>query len=310
MAQLLIQSLVHLGAIPPNQEFLKQEADIPAMRALANMQSRGKRLLPFVKEHKQVISMIAAPQDLPTMKVVQQQKRLRTTFSVPFAGTTVPSCSEIPAESRIIRTQVIGVCSGIASAAESVTEGVNNENTTKSTGVCTSQSDAGIHDIIDKSDVKRNIVFGVPWKPEEFVKEAWKVGHPCHLEMFLADELTASIERNIHEKPEVLAKERTATVRKWISWGVELQQQEDKLKSTMAANRKQILHPKRLCLFERILADIGHPDDKLVHDISNGFDLVGEFRLQTPSQRSSDRLTSLRKLCTVGRYEHERPCCV
>lgn len=44
----------------------------------------------------------------------------------------------------------------------------------------------------------------------------------------------------------------------------------------MTPNRKQVLQSKRLCLFGKVLADIGHPDEKLVEDISCGFDLVGK----------------------------------
>ena len=95
------------------------------------------------------------------------------------------------------------------------------------------------------------------------------------METFLADDLQTAIQKNIHESAEALAKERTATIRKWIAWAVKLQNQEDELKAAMTVNRRQVLQSKRLCLFEKVLAEISHPDDKLVQDMNNGFDLVG-----------------------------------
>lgn len=224
MAQLLMQTLVHLGAIPPNEDFLKQETDIPAMRALANMQSRGKRLLPFVKEHKQVISLTATPETLP-FACVQQHKRLKTSFAIPASATAVPDCTEIPADSKIIRTQIIGVNSGNASAAEILPCGTPNNNSLMDSvdSATTGATYSDVDHMIGKSGIQHNIVFGVPWQPKEFVREAWKVGHPSHLETFLADDLQTAIQKNINEKAETLAKERTATIRKWISWSVQLQ---------------------------------------------------------------------------------------
>ena len=100
---------------------------------------------------------------------------------------------------------------------------------------------------------------------------------PSSLEVLVPAELREAVHRNLHAAPDVLAKERAETIRKWIAWGNELQAEEDELKSSMSPHRSKILAGKRLKLFEKVLASTGHQDSNLVRDISQGFSLTGRL---------------------------------
>ena len=120
-------------------------------------------------------------------------------------------------------------------------------------------------------------MFGVYYSPSEFVEAALRVQHPSSLEVFVPAELRETVHRNLHTSPAVLAKERTETIRKWIAWGNELQDEEDELKAAMSPHRLRILAGKGLKLFEKVLASSGHQDSNLVRDSSQGFSLTGRL---------------------------------
>ena len=119
------------------------------------------------------------------------------------------------------------------------------------------------------------VVIGVYRTPDQFVAEAMKVGHPSLLSVLLPPELLEAVQA-IHRQGEGdVAKERTATLRKWLRWVSELSPAEDELKAGMPDFRREVLSSKRLLVFRRMLADIQHEDLSLVDNMAKGLDLTG-----------------------------------
>ena len=90
-------------------------------------------------------------------------------------------------------------------------------------------------------------------------------------------ELLAVVQRHHRVGEGCLARERTATLRKWLSWAQELGDQEEALKANLPSFRKEVLSSKRLLLFKRLLEEISHGDTDLVDHMVSGFDLTGKL---------------------------------
>ena len=121
------------------------------------------------------------------------------------------------------------------------------------------------------------IVFGVYHEPQDFVNQALRSKHPCHLDNLLPDELKASIKANMSKDAADIARERTATMRWFISMSNGLVDAEREFHESFSEHRRKVLEGKRLLLFKAILEEAGHADSNLVHDMSTGFDLVGKL---------------------------------
>ena len=92
---------------------------------------------------------------------------------------------------------------------------------------------------------------------------------------WLPPELLEAVQA-IHRRGEgAVARDRTAVLRMWLQWVVELAPEEEKLKSSMPKFRREVLQSKRLLVFRRMLEAISHEDTSLVDNMVSGFDLTG-----------------------------------
>ncbi|CAE7041545.1 unnamed protein product [Symbiodinium sp. CCMP2592] len=123
---------------------------------------------------------------------------------------------------------------------------------------------------------KGSITFGVYHEPEEFVARALSVQHPCHLESLLPSELVEAIRANHSKDVATLGRERTEMLKKWLARAEELETAESQLKGSFSSHRRQVLCNKRLLLMKEMLDSVGHEDEDLISDLSNGFDLTGD----------------------------------
>ena len=139
------------------------------------------------------------------------------------------------------------------------------------------QSPCGSDSLPTGCKLGSKVVFGVYHSPQEFVDQAIRSKHPCHLDNLLPEELRTAINKNMSEDQASLARERTATMRRFISMSNDLADAERKLKEGFSEHRRRVLDSKRLLLFKAVLGEIGHADENLTHDMSNGFDLVGKL---------------------------------
>ena len=132
-------------------------------------------------------------------------------------------------------------------------------------------------DIDDRTATFRSIV-GVPWSSEEFIHQAPKQSRrPHNIIEGVPDDIKKCINHRSLETSEAIARDRTSTMRKWMMELVSCMDEEKAYKEGMSPHRSKILSSKRWVLFRRMLLEANHDDDKLVDNIRDGFDLVGEI---------------------------------
>ena len=83
------------------------------------------------------------------------------------------------------------------------------------------------------------------------------------------------LQQNFSGDLHALVKERAAYLMKWTNRCKELEAEEKQLHNSLEPHLQQVLHGKRLLVFQEMLNDLGYPDDKLVQDICKGFQLSG-----------------------------------
>ena len=121
------------------------------------------------------------------------------------------------------------------------------------------------------------VLVGLHFSPDEFMQRALESRHPTFLDNLLPEELTQAVEYCANNSDVFVALGRTEEIKRWIQLAVNLKDQEFEAKKEMSSRRFEILKTKRLCLLQRLLNEISHPDENLVADIARGFDLVGEL---------------------------------
>ena len=134
-----------------------------------------------------------------------------------------------------------------------------------------------IHGLPDKGDVAFNeVVWGVPWSPEEFLSKALEAGHPRTLEAAIPHVLKEAILQHKSCTQEEIAKARAVFFAKWLKVAQDLQAEELKLKEGMSKERRRILQPKRLLVWRAMLKEADYPDTDVVDETIKGTELVGE----------------------------------
>ena len=157
-----------------------------------------------------------------------------------------------------------------------------------------------IHALPDKGGVAFNeVVWGLPWSPEEFLDKALESGHPRTVEAAIPQVLKDAILQHKTCDQGIIAKARAKFFAKWLKIAQDLKVDETKLKESMSTERRWILQPKRLLVWKAMLEEANYPDMDVVEETIRGTDLVGEapatgvfntrFR---PAKRTVDDLAS------------------
>ncbi|CAE7258535.1 unnamed protein product [Symbiodinium sp. CCMP2592] len=229
---------VKRGWQPPSQCFdaFDPRLQVPMSRALAGAQPPASKIPPLVPEHKQVVVLRHPPGlQLPC----QPMQRLTTDWLVP-QGCHAP-CACIPAKSQLLRHVPIGQSGG--------------DETVK----------VGLWEM----------AWGIPWDPEEFMKTANESSHPrtigSVLPQPLKDSLDALDEKNDAEVTELRAR----VIKEWVHLSVSLAQDEAKLKASMHPDVRAITEPKRILLWESLMAKYAYPDPGVSSLLKEGIPLVG-----------------------------------
>ena len=87
--------------------------------------------------------------------------------------------------------------------------------------------------------------FGIRWSPEEFVSQAIKVEHPCHMRQLLPAEVREVLESNFKEGSAAVCQHRTAKIREWIGLANSPVAKEEELHRQFSPNRRAVLKDKR-----------------------------------------------------------------
>ena len=94
------------------------------------------------------------------------------------------------------------------------------------------------------------VVWGLPWSPEEFLGKALESGHPRTVEAAIPQVLKDAILQHKTCDQGIIAKARAKFFAKWLKVAQDLKDDEAKLKESMSAERRRILQPKRLLVWE------------------------------------------------------------
>lgn len=209
------------------------------IRASAGNQPKASKLPPIVREHKTVV-VVKSPADLLTNLPVGVRERLKQPWHVPNScDTPVPS---VPCDAQLLRTTPL-------------------------------RSKGGIQQV--ESKFVTEVAWGIPFSPDEFMKEAALTGHPKSLKNLLPKVLEDAIDANLNNSSAALVASRAEWFKKWLVRIKELEENEKKFKSKLPEHLKNILGPKRLLAFKEMLEEQQYPDMGVFEEISEGTGLTG-----------------------------------
>ena len=253
-AGLVLDQLLALGGIAPAASLADRTGrDHRAAQAVLGHQAKSKRLPPLVKEFKDIFYMVCNPQQMPPNKVtVQTPIDAECDHNFPK--------SLIPAGSRIVRTQILGVKKTSAS-------NVSNDEQDD----IPLQEDCGDHGVSNQIKV----FMGVPWTPKEFIEQASNLQHPKHIVQSLDMFLKEVIYNNANTDFLHIGRDRINAMRKWTAKAKELEDVEKEVKAKLPEHCFEVLRHKRLSLFQDMLNDIGYDDKSIASEMCVGFKLAG-----------------------------------
>ena len=129
------------------------------------------------------------------------------------------------------------------------------------------------------NDVKVELVpVGIPREPDDFVKEAAKVGHPRFLPYSFSSPIDELIKDNLFHEERNTESVRVEFFNRWLARAKELNKVSVSGRGEMEDYAKTVLAGKRLQLMGEILQSLDYPNVKLVDDIKSGFRLAGWMR--------------------------------
>ena len=241
IATAFARSLMDKGWRPPvdSLDLDWNSVSFAKIRASVGDQPKASNLPPIVREHKYIL-LIKGPQESLNQVPVKPRERLKKPWVVPH---DCDSPNEfVPPEAQLLRLSPL-------------------------------RSKGGIHEV-DSSHIYEQ-AWGVPFTPDEFVKEAYVSGHPRNLKNLLPSPLEHAISLNINLPPGDLVSLRAAWFKKWIVRIEELESDERSLKASMPEHLRKILSPKRLLVFREMLAELDYPDQGVFDEIACGTGLAG-----------------------------------
>ena len=244
IAKAFTLALASDGWKPPTAtwEELKDNPSFAAMRAVAGRQPKASKTPPLVSEHRQVVSVLSH------VELVQNPPcpimgRIKTPWVVPQGFNN--TIEVVPADAQLLR-----VC-------QTRTMG-GKQNELKQ---------------IEKPLAK--LVWGIPWKPDEFVKQAVSKGHPRSFGSLLPEVLQDAVNTNLSLSSAEVAQMRSQWFKKWVHRAQSLSSQEAEFKKSLAPHLQHILQPKRLILLKEIIETEGHPDKGVFEELAFGTELTG-----------------------------------
>ena len=149
----------------------------------------------------------------------------------------------------------------------------------------------------------RQCIFGVPWKPHEFVQEAALRGFPNNFAEVVPDELEEAILNLATQPHHVIVKRRSDFFRRWLSKAADLHSQEEQLKASFDLPFASVVRSKRILLFEEMVREYSLADKDVASILKQGVDLAGKIPLSndlpksfSPPHLSLDELEELTPL--------------
>ena len=242
-----------------------------ALRENAQIQSKAKLPFKLVDEWKLIVYLVGPR---PILEILSSHKRLPQTWEVPADVRALPDLRSLPAGAQVLSRAQKG-------------------------GWLSPQLQQLVADHPDHTVLR----VGIPLSYLEFIREAARVGHPCH-KLSETRPLIEKICKELVSKPHGVKSHREEWLNKWEERAGALEEDESALKASMSKVRRGILAPKRLLLFKEILADLEYDDMEVVDEIICGGSLVGPVPVTDvldaklkPARISVEVLNELRDQC-------------
>ena len=144
------------------------------------------------------------------------------------------------------------------------------------------KQDCGEHLVIELCSggdgvMVEEMIFGIFWKPEQYIKEVAAVGHPQHLYAGLATKMKEAIFANVSLPYHKLVVLRCKWFGKYLQVARNLKCKEERILDATRKDTRLIMQTKRIALLQRIIEDGGYVDTTLPNDLGRGFNLVGKI---------------------------------
>lgn len=120
------------------------------------------------------------------------------------------------------------------------------------------------------TDGSCDFVFGVRWKPVEFLQQAVMAGHPFEQFSGLLPEVRTACEKLASMQSYEIVNLRCSKLGTWVRRMRALKLDEERLKASMPPGRAGILSSKRLLLMREIILDESYDDCTLADDLEMG----------------------------------------
>lgn len=230
----------------------------PLMRAqqaqiATGHQPHRKKLPPLVPDSDAVVTAC-----IPHPSVVD----------TPLLGKT---CEALHLHSTELQPLVIPPASRFLRSYCSTPESISRGEVSRDSEAASSVSGA------DLSGYPFRAIFGLPWKPGDFIQRTAKVGHPGAANIVIPEDFDIAIDRNIEWSDEQLTKYRMDWCKQWLSRASKL----DKLESEDRMRRPEHVRSntmnKRLLLTKEILESIQYQDLEALEILRRGATLAGSI---------------------------------
>ena len=233
--------------------------------------TRGLALLQPKRSSSGVVAAAAGRLSRHTGQPVSEYGRIVTlsfdTSACPAVGDKLPASETLaPAGAKILsRRRVEGGIGGSATLAPA--PGERFAASPSNEGLCAGlPGDHSAHFVAE---------VGVFRTPEVFLDEARVAPFPMDILGGLPDRLLHVLFEQLVSGPEASVRRQVNALRRVVELGKSLEAEERDLHASLPAFLEGVYNKKRLLLFERLLADVGHGDRQLVPDMVRGFELTG-----------------------------------
>ena len=118
-------------------------------------------------------------------------------------------------------------------------------------------------------------MLGLPREPLAFLSAASELVHPVERAGQVSSAIAAAVASHRELTPLDLLKARQQFFRQALETIKNLSAREAQLHENMPSHLAKVMRGKRLLFLDKLLTDIGHPDDTLFNNLSKGFPLFG-----------------------------------
>ena len=143
------------------------------------------------------------------------------------------------------------------------------------------------------SSSSNSCTFGIPWPPNEFVKEALQRSHPFDMDPRVPKEIARAIWNIAVLGVKATKTKRIECLEKYRQLALELEAQEALLHKQLNPEVEKVIKDKKILLFKRMLSDIGFDDLAVTDVLLLGTKIVGELKALGFWRRSNEKLPSV-----------------